>query len=76
MPTYGYICSSCNHEFDEFQKITDEPLKTCPKCSKPSLKRQVGGKDVSFQFKGKGFYCTDYKKDSCSDCCCNKESCE
>ena len=32
MPTYGYACENCGHEFDEFQSITSEPLKKCPAC--------------------------------------------
>jgi putative FmdB family regulatory protein len=61
MPTYSYHCEHCKHEFDAFQKITDEALTACPACGKPSLKKGIGGGLASFHFKGSGFYITDYK---------------
>ena len=42
MPNYDYVCDSCGHAFEEFQKISDEPLKTCPKCKKKQLRRLFG----------------------------------
>ena len=59
MPTYDYKCLSCGYQFEYFQKITDEPLKTCPKCG-GEVKRLVGG-GLPPIFKGSGFYQTDYK---------------
>jgi putative FmdB family regulatory protein len=62
MPTYGYECKSCGHTFDAFQSISDDPLKTCPKCGK-SIRRLInGGSGVIF--KGSGFYVTDKKSGS------------
>jgi len=61
MPTYQYRCKSCSHEFEELQKISDEPLKICPSCKKPTLVRIIGG-GAGLVFKGSGFYQTDYKK--------------
>lgn len=60
MPTYEYACQKCGHEFEQFQSMRDEPLKKCPKCKKPSLRRLVGG-GAGLIFKGTGFYITDYK---------------
>jgi putative FmdB family regulatory protein len=60
MPTYEYVCSKCGHEFEKFQSMRDEPLRTCPKCKKAALKRLVGG-GAGLIFKGSGFYITDYK---------------
>jgi len=60
MPTYEYECLSCGKRFEVFQKITDEPLKTCPHCQKP-LKRLIGS-GSGIIFKGTGFYATDYRK--------------
>ena len=61
MPTYEYVCQKCQHAFEIFQSMKDEPLKRCPECKKPALKRQVGG-GAGLIFKGSGFYITDYKK--------------
>jgi putative FmdB family regulatory protein len=61
MPTYDYLCTKCAHEFEAFQSMKDEPLKTCPACKKRSVKRQIGG-GAGLLFKGTGFYITDYKK--------------
>jgi putative FmdB family regulatory protein len=58
MPTYGYRCGSCGHEFEIRQKITDEPLTTCPKC-KGTLAKMLYPAGVIF--KGSGYYTTDYK---------------
>jgi len=58
MPTYEYECKSCGHNFDAFQNIKDEPLKTCPKCGKEELHRLING-GTGIIFKGSGFYATD-----------------
>ena len=58
MPTYGYRCGSCGHEFEIRQRITDEPLTTCPKC-KATLAKMLYPAGVIF--KGSGYYTTDYK---------------
>jgi putative FmdB family regulatory protein len=58
MPTYGYRCSNCGHEFEILQRITDEPLTTCPKCQGKLTKKLY---PVGISFKGSGFYTTDYK---------------
>ncbi|MBX3750274.1 MAG: zinc ribbon domain-containing protein [Opitutaceae bacterium] len=65
MPTYEYFCPKCGHEMEAFQSMKDDPLKKCPACGKPSLKRKVGG-GAGLIFKGTGFYITDYKKTSTS----------
>ena len=63
MPTYEYHCDACEHNFDEFQSMSEEPLKKCPKCKKPKLRR-VFGTGAAILFKGSGFYETDYRSDS------------
>ena len=57
MPTYGYECKKCGHNFDIFQSMKDEPLKTCPECGK-ELRRLING-GTGVIFKGAGFYVTD-----------------
>jgi putative FmdB family regulatory protein len=71
MPTYDYHCKNCNHVFDALQKITEEPLKTCPNCGQDTLIRGPGG-GIGLQFKGSGFYITDYKNDSKGPSGCDK----
>lgn len=63
MPTYEYACDACGHEFEEFQSITADPLRKCPKCGKAKLQRLIssGGGLI---FKGSGFYITDYRSES------------
>ncbi len=63
MPTYEYHCDACSHEFEEFQYIKDEPLKTCPVCGKKKLRRLIGC-GAAIVFKGGGFYQTDYRSES------------
>jgi putative FmdB family regulatory protein len=62
MPLYEYQCEACGREFELIRKFSDPPLEACPHC---------GGKvrklfsSPAIQFKGSGFYITDYaKKDS------------
>jgi len=62
MPTYEYKCIECEEVFEVFQKITDEPLKTCQVCG-GELKRLISG-GIGVIFKGSGFYTTDYKNSS------------
>ncbi len=61
MPTYDYACEECTHTFETFHSMNDAPLRMCPKCGKPALKRLIG-LGAGLIFKGSGFYETDYKK--------------
>ena len=63
MPTYEYVCAKCDHELETFQSMNDAPLKKCPVCKRPTLRRKIGG-GAGLIFKGTGFYITDYKKTS------------
>jgi len=60
MPTYEYECEKCGFRFEEFQKITDDPLEECPKCG-GKLRRIIHG-GLGLIFKGTGWYVTDYGK--------------
>jgi putative FmdB family regulatory protein len=57
MPTYEYRCKKCGHQFETFQKMTDEPVKTCPECS-GKVSRILF--PVGVVFKGSGFHVNDY----------------
>jgi putative FmdB family regulatory protein len=63
MPTYEYQCDACEHNFDEFQSMSEPALTKCPKCGKKKLRR-VFGAGAAVIFKGSGFYQTDYRSDS------------
>jgi len=63
MPTYDYKCDKCGHQFEQFQSITARPLRKCPECGKPALKRLIGT-GAGLIFKGSGFYATDYRSES------------
>ncbi len=59
MPIYEYQCEQCGHKLEKLQKISDEPLKTCPQCGNQSLKKMVSA--AAFRLKGGGWYETDFK---------------
>lgn len=61
MPFYEYQCESCGHHLEALQKITDKPLRKCPECGKPRLKRLMSA--PVFRLKGSGWYETDFKSD-------------
>jgi len=73
MPTYDYHCEACEHTLEAFQKINDEPLRSCPACKKDALKRGIGGGSATFRFLGEGFYINDCKSSAgCSPECGDK----
>ena len=59
MPIYEYQCQACDHAFEKLQKISDEPLRDCPACLKPSLEKKVSA--AGFRLSGGGWYETDFK---------------
>ncbi len=62
MPTYEYRCPACQHEFEKFQRMSDDPLAECPACGKEATRLLSAG--AGLLFKGSGFYITDYRSDS------------
>jgi putative FmdB family regulatory protein len=62
MPTYEYECEKCHHQFEQIQKMADDPIKTCPICG-GEVKRLISG-GGGFLFKGNGFYITDHRSES------------
>ena len=63
MPTYDYVCDSCDHAFELFQQMTAPVKKKCPSCGKLKLRRLIGA-GAGVIFKGSGFYQTDYRSDA------------
>ena len=61
MPLYEYQCTACGHRFEKIQKFSDDPVKKCPKCGK-AVERLLSSPAI--QFKGTGWYVTDYAKRS------------
>lgn len=59
MPIYEYQCTNCNQSSDILQKISAEPVKICPHCSKETLVKLVSA--AGFHLKGSGWYATDLK---------------
>lgn len=54
MPIYDYWCENCERELEVEQRITDDPLKTCPNCRSRRFKRLISR--TSFVLKGGGWY--------------------
>jgi len=59
MPIYAYRCSSCGHEQEAMQKLSDPLLTTCPQCKAETLVKQLTAPGI--QLKGSGWYATDFK---------------
>ena len=63
MPLYEYRCEACGHQFEVIQKFSDEPVSVCPKCGAGPVQKLLSSPAI--QFKGTGWYITDYaRKDS------------
>jgi putative FmdB family regulatory protein len=61
MPLYEYECKKCHHRFERIQKFSDPHVKKCPDCGGP-IEQVISAPAV--QFKGSGWYVTDYAKKS------------
>ena len=61
MPLYEYQCKKCGHRFEKIQRFSDKPVKKCPECGGP-VEQVISAPAV--QFKGSGWYVTDYAKKS------------
>jgi putative FmdB family regulatory protein len=59
MPNYEYLCTKCGHRFEQIRKFSDKQLRKCPECG--GLIEQVISAPA-VQFKGSGWYVTDYPK--------------
>jgi len=63
VPLYDYLCKKCAHRFEKIQKFSDPEIKECPQCG-GEVERLLSAPAV--QFKGTGWYVTDYPKKSVS----------
>ena len=61
MPLYEYQCDACAHRFEVIQKFSDPPVDVCPKCG-GQVKKLLSSPAI--QFKGTGWYITDYARKS------------
>ncbi len=61
MPLYEYECKKCHHRFEKIQKFSDPHTKKCPECG-GAIEQVISAPAV--QFKGSGWYVTDYAKKS------------
>jgi putative FmdB family regulatory protein len=61
MPIYEYQCKKCHHRFERIQKFSDAKIKKCPDCGGP-VEELLNAPAV--QFKGSGWYVTDYARKS------------
>ena len=64
MPLYEYQCESCTNRFERIMKFSDPPVAVCPACGGPVRKLMSS---PAIQFKGTGWYITDYAKKSGAD---------
>ena len=64
MPLYEYQCDACAHRFEVIQKYSDAPIDVCPKCGGAVSKLLSS---PAIQFKGSGFYLTDYGRSGKTD---------
>jgi len=60
MPLYEYECEACGHRFELIQKFSDPPAETCTSCSGGPVRKLLSS--PAFQFKGSGWYITDYAR--------------
>jgi putative FmdB family regulatory protein len=59
MPLHEYLCKKCGHRFEKISKFSDKPIKKCPECG-GAVEQLLSAPAV--QFKGSGWYVTDYAK--------------
>jgi putative FmdB family regulatory protein len=62
MPLYEYECGACGQRFEKIRKFSDPPLEVCAKCGKGPVLKLLSSPAI--QFKGSGWYITDYAKKS------------
>ncbi len=61
MPLYEYLCETCSRVTETLQRLGEAPLTVCPQCGGP-VRKLISA--PAFQFKGEGWYVTDYARKS------------
>ena len=64
MPLYEYQCEACAHRFEQIRRFSDPPLTTCPECE-GTVRKLLSSPAI--QFKGSGWYVTDYARQGKKD---------
>jgi putative FmdB family regulatory protein len=72
MPLYEFECEDCKTRFERIQKFSDANPDVCPTCGKGPVRRLLSSPAI--QFKGSGFYITDYAKKSSPDASSSSKS--
>lgn len=62
MPLYEYQCNACQRRFELIRKFSDPPVEVCPECGAGPVQKLISS--PAFQFKGSGWYITDYARKS------------
>src|SRR5512145_974551 len=60
MPLYDYECDACGNRFEQIQKFSDPVVEVCPKCGERKVQKLLSSPAI--QFKGSGWYITDYAR--------------
>jgi putative FmdB family regulatory protein len=60
MPLYEYECGACGARFEQIQKFSDPPIEVCPNCGERKVQKLLSSPAI--QFKGSGWYITDYAR--------------
>jgi putative FmdB family regulatory protein len=60
MPLYEYRCEACSHQFEKIQRFSDDPISVCPSCGQGPVVKLLSSPAI--QFKGSGWYITDYAR--------------
>jgi putative FmdB family regulatory protein len=58
MPIYEYRCRACDHPFEQWQRMSDPPVRVCPRCGKRQVEKLLSAS--AFQLKGGGWYKDGY----------------
>jgi putative FmdB family regulatory protein len=72
VPLYEYLCKVCHHRFEKIQKFSDPLVTECPECGEDEVEKVISAPAV--QFKGSGWYVTDYAKKGSSQGSSTKKS--